>query len=348
MMISAGLMMMAMASCDKTEYREITEDRVVTQPVDTIKVADHFYLDGYLSRTSEHIGGRDLNAVNLFSDGEELYVANFAGKCIDVFDAETLELKRSMSNGDRTLARDVYAEGDHLFVAAGDSREVQIFEKKSGKYLSKLGTGTWPASNVSWAGCVCATPRLVFVRDSKETNIRVFDRNAINLGAANNNNVFAKLATGGDFIGSKFEPNGESYQMEVVGDSLYSFIPRTGTIYAWKVQDVIEKKNDAPAKITQNTSEKIRSIAKTGDKEKFFVSMEKDGKMQLAEYTLADIQKRNFSNPIRSFASDGRITLPGQTIVAYQNEKLILTNGAKLERWEIRNNPSYEIQPRQK
>ena len=121
MMISAGLMMLAMASCDQTEYREITEDRVVPQPVDTIKVADHFYLDGYLSRTSEDIGGRQLNAVNLYYDGEELYVANFAGKCIDVFDAETLELKRSMSNGDRTLARDVYAEGDHLFVAAGDS-----------------------------------------------------------------------------------------------------------------------------------------------------------------------------------------------------------------------------------
>ena len=99
MMISAGLMMLAMASCDQTEYREITEDRVVPQPVDTIKVADHFYLDGYLSRTSEDIGGRQLNAVNLFSDGEELYVANFAGKCIDVFDAETLEL-----SGHRLLA----------------------------------------------------------------------------------------------------------------------------------------------------------------------------------------------------------------------------------------------------
>lgn len=348
MMISAGLMMLAMASCDQTEYREITEDRVVSQPVDTIKVADHFYLDGYLSRTSEDIGGKELNAVNLFSDGEELYVANFAGKCIDVFDAETLDLKRSMSNGDRTLARNVYAEGEPLFVAAGDSREVQIFDKKTGKYLSRLGTGSWPASNVSWAGCVCATPRLVFVRDSKETNIRVFDRNAINLGAANNNNVYAKLATGGDFIGSKFEPNSESYQMEVIGDSLYSFIPRTGTIYAWKVQDVIDRKNDAPAKITQNATEKIRSISKTDDKEKFFVSMEKDGKMQLAEYTLADIQKRNFSQPIRSFASDGRVSLPSQTIVSYQKEKLILTNGAKLDRWEIRNNPSYEIQPRKK
>lgn len=340
MMISAGLMMMAMASCNQTEYREITEDRVVSQPVDTIKVADHFYLDGYLSRTSEDIGGRQLNAVNLFSDGEELYVANFAGKCIDVFDAETLGLKRSMSNGDRTLARDVYAEGD--------SREVQIFEKKTGKYLSRLGTGSWPASNVSWAGCVCATPRLVFVRDSKETNIRVFDRNAINLGAANNNNVYAKLATDSYFIGSKFEPQSESYDMEAIGDSLYSFIPRTGTIYSWKVQDIIEKKNDAPAKITQNATEKIRSISKTDDKEKFFVSMEKDGKMQLAEYTLADIQKRNFSQPTRSFASDSRVSLPSQTIVTYQKEKLILTNGTKLDRWEIRNNPSYEIQPRKK
>ena len=253
-----------------------------------------------------------------------------------------------MSNGDRTLARDVYAEGDHLFVAAGDSREVQIFEKKTGKYLSRLGTGSWPASNVSWAGCVCATPRLVFVRDSKETNIRVFDREALDMNAASNNNVYAKLATGSYFIGSKFEPQSESYDMEAIGDSLYSFIPRTGTIYAWKVQDIIEKKGDAPAKITQNATEKIRSISKTDDKEKFFVSMEKDGKMQLAEYTLADIQKRDFSQPIRSFAGDGRVSLPSQTIVTYQKEKLILTNGAKLDRWEIRNNPSYEIQPRQK
>ena len=54
-----------------------------------------------------------------------------------------------MSNGDRTLARDVYAEGDHLFVAAGENQEVQIFDRKTGKYLSRLGTGSWPASMVS-------------------------------------------------------------------------------------------------------------------------------------------------------------------------------------------------------
>ena len=128
----------------------------------------------------------------------------------------------------------------------------------------------------------------------------------------------------------------------------FSGRPQTSDTSEWLVQDIIEKKNDAPAKITQNATEKIRSISKTDDKEKFFVSMEKDGKMQLAEYTLADIQKRNFSQPTRSFASDSRVSLPSQTIVTYQKEKLILTNGTKLDRWEIRNNPSYEIQPRKK
>ena len=122
MMISAGLMMLAMASCDQTEYREITEDRVVPQPVDTIKVADHFYLDGYLSRTSEDIGGRQLNAVNLFSS--------------------SVSASNTSMHLPAKLARDVYVEGEHLFVAAGDSREVQIFDKKTGKYLSRLGTGS--------------------------------------------------------------------------------------------------------------------------------------------------------------------------------------------------------------
>lgn len=65
-MIGAG-MMLALASCDKTEIREITEDRVVPQPVDTIKVADHFYLDGHLSRTAEDLGGRPLDAANLLT-----------------------------------------------------------------------------------------------------------------------------------------------------------------------------------------------------------------------------------------------------------------------------------------
>ncbi len=95
---------------------------------------------------------------------------------------------------------------------------------------------------------------------------------------------------------ASFEPQSESYDMEAIGDSLYSFIPRTGTIYAWKVQDIIEKKRRCASQDYPERNREIRSISKTDDKEKFFVSMEKDGKMQLAEYTLADIQKRDFSS----------------------------------------------------
>lgn len=191
-------------------------------------------------------------------------------------------------------------------------------------------------------------PSSCFVRDSKYTNIRVFDREALNLEATNNNKVFAKLSTGGDFIGSSNEPLGESYDMEVIGDSLYAFIPRTGTIYSWKVEDIIQQKDYAPLKVSRSQEFKLRSISKTGDKDKFFVSMLKDGKIQLAEYSLADFQARNFANPLRCFTADDRVLLPSQTIIAYQKEKLILTNGAKLDRWDIRNNPAYEIKPRQK
>ena len=73
---------------------------------------------------------------------------------------------------------------------------------------------------------MCATKRFAFVRDSKETNVRVFDREALDLKAANNNTVFARLATGGNFIGGRDEPTTESYDMEVIGDSLYAFVPR--------------------------------------------------------------------------------------------------------------------------
>ena len=172
MMIGVGVAL-ALTACEQTEVREITEDRYLPQSMDTVKITDNYYLDGYISRGAEDIGeGRTLQAVNLFLDGDELYVANFAERCVDVFDVKRLTYKRSISNGERTFVRDIYVEDGHLFVAAGDSREVQVFDKHSGTYLTRLGTGIWPVSNVSWAGCVAATKNFVFVRDSKETNVR--------------------------------------------------------------------------------------------------------------------------------------------------------------------------------
>lgn len=339
-------MMLTLVSCDKIELREFIEDRYVPQPMDTVKVVNNYYLDGYESHDNLDTNeGVQLAAVNLFHDGNELYVANYANKSVDVFNIDNFTYQRSIRNQERTEARDVYAEGDHLFVAAGKNREVQIFNKKTGEYLTRLGTGNWSTSNVSWAGCVCATPQFVFVRDSKETNIRVFDREAIDLKAENNNKVFSKLTTGGDFIGSKIEPMENSYDMEVIGDSLYAFIPNSGTIYAWSVADIANNKDAAQVVVSKMETTKIRSIAKTDDANKFFVSIVINGKMQLAEYSLLDIQTRNFNSPIRCFVSDTRVSLPAQPIVAYHNEHLIITNTPKLERWEIRNNPSYEIVP---
>lgn len=345
--IIIGVATLGLVACEKTELRETTQDRYLPQPVDTVKVTDNYYLDGYSACTATALGeGRTLNAANLLLDGAELYVANFAGKCVDVFDAESLKYKRSMANGERTLARDVYVEGDHVFVAAGDSREVQIFDRKTGAYLSRLGTGNWQGSNVSWAGCVCATKRFAFVRDSKETNVRVFDREALDLKAANNNTVFARLATGGNFIGGRDEPTTESYDMEVIGDSLYAFVPRTGVVYAWNVSEIADKKDKTPVSVTTPGGVKIRSVARGKDDATLFVAMQKNGNTLLVEMTVADFQSRNFGASLRQFAADSRVTLPSQPIIAYVNERLVMTNGDKLERWEIRNNPSYIIQPK--
>lgn len=337
---------LVLAACEKTEVRETAEDRHVPQPVDTVEVVNNYYLDGYTARTASVLGeGRTLQAANLFLDGDELYVANAAGNSVDVFSAGNLAYERSIANADRTLARDVYVEGDHLFVAAGNNREVQVFDKRTGEYLTRLGTGAWPASNVSWAGCVAATKRFAFVRDSKEQNVRVFDRESVSLTAANNNTVFAKLSTPGNFIGSGTEPQGESYDMEIIGDSLYAFVPRSGTIYAWNVNEIAAKKDGTPTSATTPAGVKIRSVSKGTDGGTLFVAMEKDGKMQLAEITLADFQNRNFDRPLRLFVSDSRVSLPAQPVIAYRDERLVLTNGDKLECWEIRNSPSYVIRP---
>ena len=86
--------------------------------------------------------------------------------------------------------------------------------------------------------------------------------------------------------------------------------PRTGTIYSWKVEDIIQQRIMPRSRFPVLWEFKLRSISKTGDKDKFFVSMLKDGKIQLAEYSLADFQARNFANPLRCFTADDRVLLP--------------------------------------
>ncbi len=341
--IILGGVVLILLACEKTEIRETMEERMVPQKVDTVKIADNYFLDNCLRRTATDLG-RDhlLQAVNVYLDGDELYVANPGGNSVEVFDAKDMKFLRSISHNGNTPARDIYAEGDHLFVAAGNNREVQIFNKRTGEYLTRLGNGVY-SGEVSWAGCVAATERFVFVRDSKATSVRVFDRKTISTQQTNNNTHFALLKTGEHFIGSKVEPQSGSYDMEIIADSLYAFVYAAGTIYSWSLDDIENKKDATTTTESILENMKVFSVSKPQN-DKLFVAMEKDEIIQIAEFSVKDFQKRNFSSPLRQIAV-GSVRMPAQPMIAYADEHLFLSNAESVERWEIHNNPSYVIRP---
>lgn len=333
-------------SCEKTEYTDVWEDRYIDQKVDTTEIKENWYLTDHISRTATDLGsGKELSTISLYADDKELYVANEKGSSVDVFDLKTMEYKRSLNNGNRTTAHDVYVEGNHVFVAAGNMREVQIFDKTSGKYLTRLGTGSF-TGNVSWAGCVAANNRFVFVRDSKERNIRVFDRNEISTDKTDNNTVFARLNTESHFIGSATEPTADSFDMEIIGDSLYAFLHRPGLIYTYSIHDVETLKDNTPfVKTPLPSGMKIYSVSKDVKRNSVWVSMYMDGKTLLAEISMKDFLNRKFNSPLRSFTSNEKHVFSTQPIIAYDNETLTFTAGTSIERWSIINIPSYIIKP---
>lgn len=334
------------ASCDKgTEIREIWEDRYTDQKTDTVAVIDNYYLDGHVVLTADALGdGRPFGPVTLFLDGDDLFVANAGGGSVELFDARTLKHKRSYGN-ERTQARDVCAEGDHLFVAGGVNREVQLFDRHTGDYLTRLGTGSL-GGNVSWAGNVAASRRFVFVRDSKERNVRVFDRETLSTAAAANNTVFARLSTDDYFLGHGEQPQTDPYDMAVIGDSLYAFLyqPDPALIYAWSLADIGSLKDAAPCtRTTLPSGRKIYSVA--GNGEKVWVAMYRDGQPVLGEFTPEDFRRRDFERPLRSFTDDSRLRFPDRPMIAFHDERLLFPNGDRLEQWSIRNTPSYVLRP---
>lgn len=331
-----------LSACEDVVLKDVWEDRELGQKTDTIARIDKHMLDSAVFRTSEDLpDNKAFSSVNIYLDGKDLYVANFTGKCVDLFDAATMEYKRSYSKDARTLARDLYVQGDHLFVAAGDSREVQIFDKNTGGYLTRLGTGVW-TGNVSFAGNVAATERFVFVRDSK-TNIKVFDREQLSLEAVNNNSPYANVGIEGHFINQV----SDSYDMEVIGDSLYVFLyrPNPSLIYAYSIADIEEKKNAAPfVKTELGDGNKIYSIAYNKESDDVHVSMQKGGLRVIEKIALADFLKRDFSKPAYSFSS-ARYLFPQTPMIAFLDGKLYFPCGSRLERWTIVNLPSYIIKP---
>lgn len=338
------LLYTTVCSCDKVEIQEKWEDRYINQKVDTVQVIDRYYLDSCLVRKAADLGNdKTFETVNLFLDGEDLYVANFGGKSVELFDAGTLTYKRSFAKDDRTEVRDIYAQGDFLFVAAGNKSEVQIFDKNTGDYLTRLGTGVWSGS-ISFAGNIAATDKYVFVRDSKAPTIRVIERAAISMTAVNNTSVFASLSTESYYIDSP--ARNQPHDMEIIGDSLYAFLHAPGIIYAYSISEIAENKNNTPFKKTQfESGTKVYSIASNPQDNTLFVAMDKDGEKLIIEISVSDFQNRDFEHPKCVFANSSKHTFPARPMIAYHNGKLIFTNGPQLVRWAIYSNPFYVIKP---
>ena len=331
-----------LVSCEQTELKEILEDRYVPQKLDTVAVYDNWFLvDGQtFAPTVSESKDRFLN---LYLDGQELYVANKGAKRIDVFDVGTLSYLRSLKKDERTEAHDVYVSGDQVFVATGEMSKIQVFDKVSGEYITRIGTGSY-TGNVSKNGCVAATDDYVFVRDSKQQDIRVFLRQSLSAGKVNNE-VFARLDTKGYFINSGNEPLHNPYDMMVLGDSLYAFLYCSGSVHAYALADIKKDQTVYPVKTQLDAGGKIYSAAVDGQRGTVWLSMTQGGEKKLAEFTVDHFHSRNFSRPLRMFSHSDRHPFPAYPMIAIHEGHLIYPQNNKVEKWRIINQPTYIINP---
>ncbi len=341
----ALILVSLLVACERTEYKDIWADCYVEPKLDTIEIKNNWYLAEPMLCTADSFDSqKDFVPFNLFLDGDNLYVANQKGKCVDVFDAKTMKYKNSLEHDGRTVAHDVYVNGEHIFVATGEMCAIQIFDKASGKYLTRLGTGGY-GGNVSKSGCVAANEDFVFVRDSKEQNIRVFERKAISVDKTDNNTVFARLDTKGFFINSGAEPLNHSYDMEIIGDSLYVFLHVQGQIYAYSLDEVKQNAVVFPSKTSLPAGEKVFAAVPDNKNNTVCISMDVDGKRMLIEVSQDDFFNRAFNAPLRSFISDNRHIFPEQPMIAFNDEMLFFVSRKSVERWKIANKPFYVITP---
>jgi len=341
-----GLMGLLLSACHPTEVKEIWEDRYVEQPTDTLEVIDNWFLDTPQRVMPEAWGADAWQPMNLCLADGELFVADKQGRQLVVLDARNLTFLRSFSHGGRTEAHDVYVQGDWVFVATGTRCEVQVFERSSGAYLTRLGTGSYQG-NVSKNACVAASDRWVFVRDSKAQNIRVFDRRLLSPNLENHNEVFARLDTKGFFIDSAEEPLAQSYDMEIVGDSLYAFLDAKGVICAYSLDEVEHRKDETRCvKTTLPKGCRVYAAAPDRAKQTVWLSLERDGNRHLAEFTYVDFWHRRFTAPLRTFASNDRHRFPARPMVAFADEQLYVLGNNRLDRWNLVNKPTYIIVPR--
>ena len=323
------------ASCDET----ITNTTGSGPRMDTLSVINNWFLDENTTVRATDFGAETFAPVNLFNADGELFAANPEGKTVEVFDAVDMRHLRTLRHADRgTEAWAVCADGDYVYAACGSMREVQLFNRKTGDYVTRL--------NSAWVASVAVSDKYVFIRDSKDYNIPVFAKSDINPLKADNGTVFARLTTDDTFIGSKTEPQNNSYSITVMGDSLYAFMYTRRQIYAYSLADVETLKNlTQPLRTTLAEGVTVYSAAPAADGKTIWLSMKLDGVKAMAQFNLDDFANRNFSRPLRAFKAHNRHPFDGTPMMTIQGETPIYTSPDGLERWTIGNHPSYVMAP---
>lgn len=328
-----------LAGCEK-EGSILTVDEYVPQPTDTVTYNSFFLDEGMKVDKSLFTDGSQFGPMSTYLDGNDLYVANPVDKRVDLFDATTLVFKRSFSNG-RTDARDVYVHGDHLFVGAGISREVQIYDKKSGKYLTRLGTGNF-FDSVSFAAAVAANEKFIFICDSKENGIKVFERSRINLTTANNNTLFCLLNIEKKTIDQK-----NMNDIEFVGDSLYVFHHPSSTVYIYSLSDVEAKKTDYVREVVL-TDQGITMYSASVDavNGEVYAAMKVNQVSVIQKYSLSDFKAMKLDDPLFSLPTAGNAAFPAICNIGFCGQRLLFPRASALESWMIKNAPVHVITPK--
>lgn len=328
-----------LAGCEK-EGNILAVDEYVPQLTDTVTYNSFFLDEGMKVDKSLFTDGSQFGPMATYLDGNDLYVANPVDKRVDLFDATTLVYKRSFSNG-RTDARDVYVHGDQLFVGAGNSREVQIYDKKSGKYLTRLGTGNYNHS-VSFAAAVAANEKFVFVCDSKGNGIKVFERSQINMTAVNNNSPFCWLDNDKVLVDQK-----NMNDIEFVGDSLYVFHHLSSTVYIYSLADVEAKKTGYARKVLlKEQGITMYSASVDAANGEVYVAMKVNQVSVIQKYSLADFKAMKLDKPLFSLPTAGNVAFPAICNIGFCGQRLLFPRASALESWMIKNAPVHVITPK--
>jgi YVTN family beta-propeller protein len=104
------------------------------------------------------VSGGWAHAIDITPDGSRVFVANFLGDSVSVFDAESLQRVAVLPTGPYPHGLDVSPDGRHAVVTAFGGGEVQVFDARTQRELGRVAVGrgsshTAFCAGMAWVGC---------------------------------------------------------------------------------------------------------------------------------------------------------------------------------------------------